>query len=113
MVDVTIPKMNITSNPDFTKTTININEGVNKKFPKNQEKCCSKVTVLLIALIIISILSICLNIILLIKINKKQNCGIGYFKPSDDDSNCYKCEIPNCQKCSGSKKKSKMFFLYE
>ena len=107
MVDITNPKMDFSSKPYIMNTTTEINKG--KKFPKYQENCCSKVTFLLIALIIISILSIGLNIILLIKINKKQNCGIGYFKPSDDDSNCYKCEIPNCQKCSGSKNNQRCF----
>ena len=57
---------------------------------------------LIIFLSILSIIFLILIIILLIKIFKSTKCENGYFHPENEKTLCYKCEIKNCEKCSGT-----------
>lgn len=93
--------INNTSNPNYLNITIitDPNKLYSPTNNENNEKFYTKNTILLISLVTILIASIILNIILLIKTNKKTNCGSGFFRPNDDNSNCYKCQMSNCQTC--------------
>ena len=65
-------------------------------------KSLSYKTILIGILIIISVISIIINIVLFIKYKKKPKCKNGYFLPEDDKSICYKCQLNNCGICQGS-----------
>ena len=74
----------------------------------------------LIIIISVIILNIILLIVLILVLVNKVECESGYYLPEDDESNCQKCSVDNCDKCSGTKESnicssciSKFFPIYE
>lgn len=78
----------MTSPLDGEKEEIKVNKTLGLKF---------------IIIISVIILSIILLIVLIVVLNKKKECESGYYLPEDDKSNCQKCSVDNCDKCSGTK----------
>ena len=75
------------------------------KIDDEEIKIKKKISLKLILFIIVIITIIIISIILIIyKLSdKKIECKSGYYLPVNSKSECLKCSIESCDKCSGSK----------
>ena len=83
----------------------------NKDNQNNQnierKKISTKMKILLSLIIAFLLLCLIVSVVIFIflrnvKKDKDTNPKLGYFLPSDDKNNYYKCSLPNCKECQGT-----------